>query len=402
MRVCIDAASLGTQNSLVINLDGSCEWLDRPSDCLASLGSGPGVSIESLAQMQGLSIEGLKLSDFAHVRSFESLGISECEVPWAMVLGRRKFTARLKMIIGSIQEVIRDPEVMRYVETYRQGNEFLKTLQRPRVDINRMRKHRDDAAGGLAPLSALASFSPDGEGFAPAIEYDRISTSTGRLKVSRGPMVLTLQKEFRDIISSRTGGSIYEVDFVSLEPRVSLNIMGTKPPRDIYEGIREKMKMSSVTRSAIKQAVISALYGSSSSALAEALGGRREAQNLVWEVKEYFQVTDLVARLRSAMVDSEDRLHNYFGRPLVDIGPDDPDAKLISYYLQSTAVDVALLGFSQLVKRVSSLGIIPIYVIHDAVVLDVPSGADRELQLACDEGVDLDMGRFELGLKRIG
>jgi len=348
-----------------------------------------------------MSPDSVQLSDPAHQRSFEALGIQDLEIPWAMVLGRRKFTARLKQVVRAIQDVTGDPELVRYVETYGQGNEFLKTLQRPRIDLERMRQHRSDLTGGVSPLTALASFSPDETGLAPEIEYDRVSTATGRLKVARGPSVLTLQKECRDIIASRRGGSVWEVDFVSLEPRVALNIMGVEPPRDIYEGVRERMNMSGVTRSAIKQAVISALYGSSSSALAEALGGRREAQGLIREVKEYFKVADLVARLRSEMDHAGGRLHNYYGRPLLDAKGDDPDSKLISHYLQSTAVDVALLGFKDLSTRLSASGVQPIYVIHDAVLFDVPAGREVQLQEECSRGVDLEIGRFELGLKRV-
>lgn len=401
MRVCIDAISLGTPNSLVINLDGSCEWLDKPSGCSASLGSATSVSVEALAQMQGLSIDGLQLFDTRHMRSFETLGCQDLEIPWAMVLGRQRFTARLKQVVEAIHNVIRDPELVRYVETYRQGNEFLKSLQRPRVDIDRMRSHRADMSGGLASLAALTSFTPGEDGLAPAITYDRTSTSTGRLIASAGPKVLTLQKECRDIIGSRSGGSIYEVDFVSLEPRVALNIMGETPPRDIYEGIKERMGLSTVARPAIKQAVISALYGSSFAALAEALGGRREALSLVREVKEYFQVSDLVSRLTSHMAQHSGRLHNYFGRPLVEAREGDPESKQVSHYVQSSAVDVSLLGFKDLLSRLESQGIAPIYVIHDAVLLDVPSGCEELLQRECTAGVDLEMGHFELGLKKV-
>lgn len=401
MRVCVDRSALGVESSLVINDDSSYEWQHELVKCDAYLGSKVGVSIESLALLQGMPLDSLQISDAAHERSFEVLGFQDLEIPWAMVLGRRKFTTRLKQVVGAIQEVIRDPGVVRYVETYGSGNEFLKSLKRPRIDVERMRYYRTELTGGVSPLTALASFSPDEAGLAPEIEYDRVSTATGRLKVSRGPSVLTLQKECRDMIISQTGGSIWEVDFVSLEPRVALNIMGTQPPRDIYEGIRERLNMSGVTRSAIKQAVISALYGSSSSALAEALGGRREAQVLIREVKEYFRVPDLVSRLRSEMDYADGRLHNYYGRPLIDVKGDDPDSKMISHYLQSSAVDVALLGFKDFSSRLSASGVQPIYVIHDAVLFDVPAGCEIQLQEECTRGVDLEMGHFELGLKRV-
>jgi len=348
-----------------------------------------------------MSEESLRVADRAHQRSFEVLGMPDIAPPWAMVLGRRKFAARVRKISKAAQEVIKDPEVVRYVSTYKEGNSVLRSLQRPRIDVERMRQHRAGSSGGLAQLSALASFSPDDEGLAPPIEYDRAETSTGRLKVSRGPAILTLQKECRDIIVSRAGGAICEVDFVSLEPRVALSVMGVEAPRDIYEGVRARLNMSGLTRDVVKQAVISALYGSSSAALAESLGGRSAAQGLIREVKSYFRVPELVAKLRSEMTRSGDRLHNYYGRPLPDAKESDPDTKLISHYLQSTAVDVALLGFKDLATRLNSHRVAPIYIIHDAILFDVPVDAEEKLQQECAAGVDLDIGHFELGVKRV-
>lgn len=401
MRICIDEKALGTSAPLIVDDDNNYIWQVAECDLYVGSEEWKSAKVEDFARMQSMSLDSLEISSASHKRALEVLGVTDGRIPWSMVLGRQKFTARLKQVISSIQSVMRDPEVTRYVETYRRGNEFLKGLQRPRIDIDLMRSHRADMSGGLASLAALTSFTPGDDGLAPAITYDRTSTSTGRLIVSAGPKVLTLQKECREIIRSRSGGSIYEVDFVSLEPRVALNIMGETPPRDIYEGIKERMGLSTVTRSAIKQAVISALYGSSSSALAEALGGRREAQNLVREVKEYFQVSDLVSRLNSHISQRSGRLHNYFGRPLIEAREGDPESKLVSHYVQSSAVDASLLGFKDLLSRLESQGIAPIYVIHDAVLLDVPRGCEELLQRECAAGVDLEMGHFELGLKRV-
>lgn len=401
MRICVDRGILGTGTNLVINSDGSCEWKDVECDAYLYSRDPHANHLEDFARMCGMATDNFSIEDQAQLRALESLGADSHKIPWVMALGRRRFTSRIKKVVHAIQQVTGDPDIAKYVETYRQGNELLRALRRPRIDMELMRAHRESLSGGPAVLSALSSFAPEDDGLAPAVSYDRAATATGRLIVTHGPKILTLAKECRNIIKSRTGGAVYEIDFVSLEPRVALNVMGIQPARDIYEGIRERMHMSKVTRAAVKQAVISALYGSSSSALVEALGGRREAQGLVREVKEYFHVSDLAARLRSEMSESGGRMHNYFGRPLLDIKHDDPDSKLISYYVQSSAVDISLLGFRDFTARVTSRGVVPIYVIHDAILLDVPPGAEEALQQECSLGVDLGMGHFELGLKRV-
>jgi hypothetical protein len=401
MRVCIDRSALGTPSSLAVNFDSSCEWYDGECDIHLHNREWRPVQLDALARIQGISTGGLELADPQQVRAFESLGINPSTVPWARALRRDRLSARIRAVSQSIQVIIRDPELRRYVKTYRQGREFLRCLQRPTIDIELLRDHRENPATSASVASTLLSFSPDETGLAPEIEYDQTSTSTGRLLVTSGPRVLTLPKEHRDIIRSAQGGSIFEVDFVSLEPRLALLLAGGRPPRDIYEDVRDRLDVATVSRSDVKLAVISALYGSSSAALAGTLGGRSQARALVDEVKDLFRVNDLVARLRSHMTEHGDRLHSWFGRPLREVGPNDGDSKLVSHYIQSSAVDVSLLGFSQLSDRVHSLGARPIYVIHDAVLFDVPPGAEEALHRECEKGIDLELGHFELGIKRV-
>jgi len=401
MRICIDRSALGTPTSLAVNPDSSCEWLEGDCDAYLYSREWRPVRLEDLARMQGISTEDLELADPAQARAFESLGVDPATVPWARALGRERFASRIRRLSSSIQEITRDPELRRYVETYRRGREFLRGLQRPTIDVELLREYRSDPATCASVASTLLSFTPDERGLAPAIEYDQASTSTGRLLVASGPRVLTLSREHRDVIRSAQGGSVFEVDFVSLEPRLALLLAGASPPRDVYEDVRGRLGASAISRSDIKLAVISALYGSSSAALAGTLGGRRQARELVEEVKGLFRVSDLVSRLRSDMAEHDGRLHSWYGRPLREVGPDDGDPKLVSHYIQSSAVDVSLLGFSQLTERVRSLGARPIYVIHDAVLFDVPPGAEEALHRECEKGVGLALGHFELGVKRV-
>lgn len=401
MRVRIDSSVLGTPLSLAVSLDGSVEWSD--DDCEVHLGSSsPGaVTIEDLARMQGMSTDTFLLSDPVQVSAFTSLGLEPDRVPWALALGRERFSSRLRTISQGIQDVLCDTEVQRYIETYRVGRKLLEGLLRPAIDVDLLRSYRSADATSASCAGSLLSFSPDETGQAPTVTYDSCRTSTGRLTVSSGPRILTLAREHRDIIRSTQGGSVFEVDFVSLEPRFALQLGGTRPPADIYEDIRTRVGSSSASRRDIKLAVISALYGSSLSGLSETLGSRALARDLVGEVSRLFQVERLADSLRSHMSSHGGRLHNHFGRPLTEVSPNDKDPILISHYVQSSCVDVALMGFTQLCQRVKHLGVRPIYVIHDAVLLDVPAGSEGALREECQLGVDLEVGHFELGVKRV-
>ena len=74
---------------------------------------------------------------------------------------------------------------------------------------------------------------------------------------------------------------------------------------------------------------------------------------------------------------------------------------MISHYIQSTAVDTALLGFSRLMNVLSPLGIMPIYVIHDAVVVDVPMDSIEKFYKICDEGINLPLGQFKFDVTQL-
>ena len=77
------------------------------------------------------------------------------------------------------------------------------------------------------------------------------------------------------------------------------------------------------------------------------------------------------------------------------------DTKLLSHYVQSSSVDTALLGFSKLAEVLKSLSARPIYVIHDAVMFDVPMGHEDEFKKICDLGINLDIGHFKFGVNKI-
>lgn len=56
------------------------------------------------------------------------------------------------------------------------------------------------------------------------------------------------------------------------------------------------------------------------------------------------------------------------------------DNIFINYYAQSTGVDVALMGFNEIVNRLGPDGIRPLFVLHDALILDVREDRIRDVE----------------------
>lgn len=168
------------------------------------------------------------------------------------------------------------------------------------------------------------------------------------------------------------------VDFVSLEPRLALFAVGRSPKGDVYEEIS---RVSGEPRSRTKIATLSFLYG--------AAGRDGVSDRLRQHVREYFNVRELHRKIEDCGG------KNGYGRPLHV----DEERLLIPHWVQSTAVDVCLIAFSELAERL--LGIAdPLFLVHDAMFLDVPVENTGVLSKIIEEGVMVSpYGNFSLSLK---
>lgn len=408
MDYAITSRILGDDLNLIVQ-DDSLSWVDwEPGGYVVGPAGSGQVSIDDLAQMHSMPACPELASD-AHRRAFERhLGLQPNEIPWAMALRPDQLMARVKAIMGWAQDVLCAHEASGYGETYRQGQELLSSLYRATIDIRQLQLHLSNEVNPTL-RSQLQSFVAPGSEPVPGGEkvrpprtiYSRASTTTGRLTVVGGPNILTLPKRYKDIISAARDHTLVEVDFVSLEPRVALFSAGHETtPDDIYSDMCQQLSEKSgcrLDRETAKVATLSALYGSGPGELQKQLGGRSAAKEVLGLTKEYFEVESLRARLRQDL--REGRLRNHFGRPLHGLDGQEDSHKLVNHFIQSTAVDVALLGFSSLLNFVKHLKPRPIYVIHDALLLEIPNAHLDEFVRICSHGVDIEMGCFRLGVK---
>jgi DNA polymerase I-like protein with 3'-5' exonuclease and polymerase domains len=254
-----------------------------------------------------------------------------------------------------------------YRMTWVPGNAVIRSLQPAKVNTTRF---RELVAAQVGNVNAVATFAPDFMGYAAPVTYDRFGALTGRLTVAQGPSILTLKREYRDLLAPESDGYIVSIDFAALEVRVLLYESGRSClDSDLYAVIAKDI---GVERKAVKGAVISELYGSSKYALGKALGIEgRELNAFVKKVKSYFNTPVLLQRIKTQFYETG-RVINRYGRPVVIDEPQ--DHIFINYYAQSTGVDVTLLGFSQIVKRLKETapGVRPLFLLHDALILDVP------------------------------
>ena len=305
--------------------------------------------------------------------------LTQSDVPWIRAIGKERFLEKLKSAHSQVNKWLEDPGVEAYLSNLLLEREVLSILQQTKIDAREFEKRRSSPS--------VESFAPNPSGFASPIRYSHL-TSTGRLKVVEGPRILTISKQDRRVIASRfSDGRILQVDFVSLEPRVALYSVGQDPGRDdVYEWIAKSVDPT-LARSKVKVPTLSILYGQS------ARNDDPVSSSLRERIGKLFKVDEL-----RGLSSKNGSIRNGYCRPLEDV----EDRLKISHYVQSTSVDVALLGFRNLLAGLGShvgKGIVPIFVLHDALILDVSPELYRMLKEHVERGVDVEpLGHFPLSL----
>lgn len=320
----------------------------------------------------------------SHVASWEALGFSP---PWAQALPPHIFKTWLQKFTRDLLELRN-----RWADSY-YGREFqiqqrlLQRLQQPFVDGLVIKQIDDDR---------VRAFDPDRDSLAPKSTYDIWSSVTGRMSIESGPNILTLDKKYRRIFKSRfADGEIVQIDFSSLEPNTFLAMQGKTFESDAYTWAASQIEIA-VPREVLKVAVMSALYGMSPSNFAKKFADIPDANDLLFQVRDAFGVDKMTKHYREQL-DAEGHITNHFGR----IIRCDKSSPLVAHAVQSTAVDVVCQGFTTLLDEFERDGIeaVPLYLIHDALMLDVTPAAKEHIKARLCDGVHIETMGCTMPLK---
>jgi hypothetical protein len=310
----------------------------------------------------------------SHVSAWEAIGV---EPPWSQALPPHLFKAWLQKFTRDLLE-LRD----RWADSY-YGREFqvqqrlLQKLQQPFIDPSAIKKIDDDR---------IRAFDPNAQGLAPKSTYDIWSSVTGRMSIESGPNILTLDKKYRRIFKSRfTDGEIIQIDFSSLEPNTFLAMQGKSFESDAYAWVASQIDIA-VPREVLKVAVMSALYGMSPSNFAKKFADIPDANELLFQVRDAFGFVKMTKHYREQL-DAEGHITNHFGR----IIKCDKTSPLVAHAVQSTAVDIVCQGFATLLDEfeLNGMNAVPLYLIHDALMLDVTPGAKERIKARLNSGVHI-------------
>jgi hypothetical protein len=215
--------------------------------------------------------------------------------------------------------------------------------------------------------------------------------------VIKGPNILHLPKEQRNILCSRFGseGKIMQLDFRALEPRVVLfSSLSGNPPllgygsvgEDIYQDVLNSLEITNIHRDKVKDVILSQLYGAGYEKILSSLEGVQDPEGFIAAVNDFFGLEQIRERLfQEYEANNREFILSFYGRML-----NTREAKpymLLNYFTQSTAVEVALYGFRNIVRILNGNNqIIPLFVLHDALVLDVHNSCLDFLSQLAHEG----------------
>ncbi len=393
MSALISKNFLGTDADFVIDNEMG-KWSNAATDVEYVIGDpSSALSVDQLLSLYNLDMPTVATEKFRNAMSV----VGAQNLPWQKIIPRKEYIKRFRAVVAKAQSAISVLQDNEYSGFFLKSNAVFSSLVPSHIDVDAL-----DQQLAVNDVAALRSIKRMLSGSAlPTPLYNRVKTKTGRLTITQGPQILTLKKEFRAMFkSSFKSGSLYEIDFVSLEPRVALNIAdGDDRQDDVYKCFVDTHDLQ-ITRDTAKLAVLCALYGAGTSKLTQVLkqdGSKMTARQLLSKISTFFGVNELISALKSQC--KSGYITNYFGRPIeVD---DARDSILVNNFLQSTASDLAIHAFSSFSedKRFPAL---PVFLIHDALIVDVKSGDEAALEDYLKDGfIHEKLGRFPLKLKRL-
>ena len=301
--------------------------------------------------------------------------------------------------LENISEIEKEISILdkesKYCDLYNRHNLLFESIVNTKIDGLALLAFKEIESNETIK-STLSSFNPTSS-YAKKVTYNRSSTMTGRLTVEKGPRILTLPARCRSILKSRfKSGLIMSIDFKSLEPRIARNLYEITKCNDIYEEISKNLSFVA-DRSVIKKAVICTLYGSRQKYLDNL--SRERSEEVFRVVNNYYNMSYILNL--ASNIDSFGIRRNYFGRPIWNI-KENRSHVIANNYIQSTAVDLTLNYFTDFVVDMCCDDILPIFLIHDALIIDVNTERLDDIKEYIKKGYNhKELGNFPLELTPI-
>ena len=304
------------------------------------------------------------LIDKKYLKLSQSLNLSNDEV--LSSLPSPELKTSFENISRKIRSNLQSKENEEYLITYLSIKRFLRSLSRAYVDSTKLREVLERTENKITEEKIKSFFKAQKDGRLNKTRYSMVGSSTGRLTVKDGPQILTLKSDARCALKSRyQSGRVMQIDLVAAEPNIALKFCNKESNKDVYGYLAEHVLEGKVSRKSAKLITLSALYGQSSKNLQSQLPSDINPRTVIKKTRDFFEINRLEKILYSKHRDKN--LRNILGRPIKL--PYGQERLLISYFLQSSAAEMSIMMFSNLMRDLGSKAS-ALFVIHDALVLD--------------------------------
>lgn len=358
--VTFEVSDAGTPENIRIekNISSNSFCLDFNQDSFRSL--------NSLFYLEKMNFSFLpKKEKYVNLAKSLNIDLSK-EMPlWSSIMSSDDYKTFLENLVFDVAKTIHQSKKEYFLGPWTSTSHVFDDLREPTVSVLEINKRWDK----LKHL--FTSVKIDKFGNCQKVIYDRLSSRTGRLKVKSGPSVLTFPKDSRDLfISKYKNGSILSVDFISLEARVALCFSELEHENeDVYEDLNQKFFKGVLPRNIIKLATLSLLFGMGAKSLSEEIGCSEDsAYKFIERMKKIFCIESVTKNLKNEL-ELEGSIRNFYKRKILI--ENSAEHILYNSFIQSTAVDVVLLGISQMLKQLDN-DVRPLFIIHDEIYLDCP------------------------------
>lgn len=367
--ICIDRCVLGTHSHLLC-AQGTYRWVRQVPDEVWHLSGGlkNGTCLDTLLRLNGVKLESEPPTKFVKALRTCAPDIDLLDAPWQKLMPKDSHHAFMRAVITQVEDSLSSLDRDYLEGPWLVAEAVLAALRPAYVDREIWQNLLDEKVGNWR---VVQTFKPDLSGQCEKITYNRFGTRTGRLTVASGPSILTLNREYRSMLRSRYGdqGVVAYLDFCNLEARILLYEGGGRcDHHDLYSYINDLIFSGTMKREDIKVAVISELYGQGKWALGRRLDlNGEELDYFIERVRMYFKTQKLLARIKSEFIKKNYITNRYKKRVEID---EPLDRILLNSYTQSSGVEVTMLGFNKVIERTCKHRIDPIFLLHDAMLLD--------------------------------
>lgn len=376
MKLVISSSSIGSHKHL--QFDGEMwEWVSEPDGESLLFGFDSPRDIGGVFKALNISLPTIETTPWWSAQSVVQSNLS-C-VPWMRCMPHSAWKTFVLNLVDRIWLSLTSESNSYYCETFIRNREVIWSLQRPRIDTAMVKNIISVSDNGVA--QNLMRFLPKSGDVAPHSQYSLVSSVTGRMTVSSGPNILTLKRDHRKILRSRyKGGKIIEIDIQSAEPRLALALFGRSIEGDVYKDVMRCIDLD-ITRDVAKVATLSAIYGASHHSIQAMLPENVGASRVLDLVKDYFSV-DIIEKMLKEQHDELGYIVNTHGRKILS------QEASVNHLIQSSSVDVAFDIFESILAKLRESDIVfsPIYLIHDAIILDICGEHVDKLKEACKGG----------------